>query len=63
MVRDGSARTILIDAILKEKLQVRFAISPSHSTLTLDQPVLALTLYSKVPSRLVTRVETSQSLV
>ena len=41
---DGSAKTVLSAATLRQKLQIQLSISPSHSILTPDQPVRALTL-------------------
>ena len=41
-LRDGSAQTIARAATLREKLQIKLAVSPSHSTLTPGQPVPAL---------------------
>ena len=40
---DRSAQTIVRAATLREKLRAKLPISPSHSTLTPGQPVLALT--------------------
>ena len=42
--QDGSAWAIGFAAMLKHKLQIKVAVSPSHSILTSGQPVLALTL-------------------
>ena len=47
-LRDGSSQTILRAATLREKLQIQLSTSPSHSILTLGQPVPALTLLSQV---------------
>ena len=41
---NGSARTILRVATLRQKLQIKLSISPSHSILTPGQPVPALAL-------------------
>ena len=41
---DGSAKTTLRVDILRQKLQTKLCISPSHSILTPGQPVQALTL-------------------
>ena len=43
-LRDRSAQTILRAATLRQKLQIKLSISPSHSILTPSQPVPALTL-------------------
>ena len=43
-LRDGPAQTILRAATLRQKLQAKLSISPSHSILTPGQPVPALTL-------------------
>ena len=43
-LRDGSALTNVHAATLKEKLQIRLFIPPSHSILTQGQPVPELTL-------------------
>ena len=37
-LRDGYAQTILRAATLRQKLQAKLSISPSHSMLTPDQP-------------------------
>ena len=43
-LRDGSAHTILRAATLRQKLQIKLSISPSHSILTPGRPVPVLTL-------------------
>ena len=43
-LRDRPAQTILRAATLRQKLQAKLSISPSHSILTPGQPVPALTL-------------------
>ena len=43
-LRDRSAQTILPAATLRRKSQIKLSTSPSHSILTLGQPVPALTL-------------------
>ena len=43
-LRDGSAKTIVRAATLRQKLQIKLSISPSHSILTLGRPVPMLTL-------------------
>ena len=50
-LRDGSAQTILHAATLRLKLQIKVSISPSHSMLTLGQPVPLLTLLCQAPGR------------
>ena len=50
-LRDGSAQTILRAATLRKKLQIQLSTSPSHSILTPDRPVPALTLYRQAPGR------------
>ena len=54
--RDGSAQTIVHAATLRQKLQIKLAVSPSHSILTPGRPVPALTLQRQVPGRVVTGV-------
>ena len=39
-LRDGSAQTVVLAAILREKLQIKVDTSPCHSILTPGQPVL-----------------------
>ena len=41
-LRDGSALTILHAATLRQKLQIKLSISPSHCTLAPGQPVPAV---------------------
>ena len=48
---DGSARTIVRAATLRQKLQIKLAISHSHSTLTRGQPVQSLALYRQAPGK------------
>ena len=48
-LRNGAAQTSSRAATLREKLQIKVSTSPSHSILTSDQPVLALTLYRPEP--------------
>ena len=62
-LRDGSAKTILRAATLRQKLQIKLSTSPSHSILTPGWPVPALTLYCQVPGRVATGVPIFKSLV
>ena len=55
-VKDGSVQTTGFAATLKQKLQIRFDISPSHNLPTLGHPVLVLTLQSQAPGRVATRI-------
>ena len=55
-LRDASAKTTLRAATLRQKLQTKLSISPSHSILTPGQPVPALTLYLQAPGRVATGV-------
>ena len=43
-VGGSGAQTILRAATLKQKVQIKLSVSPSHSILTPGQPVHALTL-------------------
>ena len=43
-IKDGSAQTLAHATTMRQKLLLKLAISPNSSILTLDQPVLALTL-------------------
>ena len=61
-LRDGSSQTIVRSATLRQKLQIKLSISPSHSTLTLSQPVTALTLQAQAPGRVTTGVPILKSL-
>ena len=42
--KDGSAKTNVRAATLKQKLQIKLSVLPSDSILTPDQPVPVLTL-------------------
>ena len=42
-LRDGSAQTVVRAATLRQKLQIKLSILPSHSILTSGRPVPALT--------------------
>ena len=53
---DGSTQTIVCAVTLRQKLQIKLAISPSHSILTPGRPVPALTLYRQAPGRVATGV-------
>ena len=46
-LRDGSVRTIVRAATLRQKLQTKLAISPNSSVLTLGQPVPTPTPHCK----------------
>ena len=62
-LRDGSAQTIIRAATLRQKLQIKLSISPSHSILTPGQPVPALTLWRQAPGRVASEVSIFKSLV
>ena len=62
-LRDGSAETVACSATLRQNLQIKLSIPPSHSILTLGQPVPALTLLHQVPGRVATGVQIFKSLV
>ena len=62
-LRDESAQTILRAATLRQKLQIKLSISPSHSILTPGRPVPALTLLRQAPGRVATGVPIFKSLV
>ena len=55
-LKDGSAQTILRAATLRQKLQTKISISPSHSILIPGQPVPALTLNRQAPGTVATGV-------
>ena len=55
-LRNGSALTIVCAATRRQKLQIKLAISPSHSTWTPSQLVLALSQKRQVPGTVATRV-------
>ena len=61
--RDRSLQSIVLAATLRQKLHIKLAISPRHSILTLDQPVLALTPKRQAPGRVATGVPIFKSLV
>ena len=54
-LRDGSAWTNLTAATMRQNLQIKLAISPNYSILTLGQPVVALTLQCQASCRAATR--------
>ena len=58
--RDGSAQTILHAATLREMLQMKLRILPTHNT-TPGKPVLALTLqcHCQAPGKVATRIKHS----
>ena len=60
---EGSAQTIVLAAILRQKLHIKFVISPSHRILTPGQPVPAPTLQHQAPGRVATGVPIFKSLV
>ena len=62
-LRDGPAPTSLRAATLRQNLQIKLSSSPSHSILTPDRPVPALTLQRQAPGRVVTGVPMLKSLV
>ena len=62
-LRDRSAQTILHAATLRKKLQIKLSSTPSHSILTLGQPVPALTLQCQAPGRVTTGLPVFKSLV
>ena len=49
-LRDGPAETVVRVATLRQKLQIKLTISPSHSVLVPAQLVTALTVY-EAPGR------------
>ena len=51
-LRDGSAQTAVRAATLRQRLQIKLAITPSHSILTPGQPDPPLTLSRKAAGRL-----------
>ena len=48
-------QTMARAAILRQKMQIKLAVSPRYSILALCRPVLALTLERQMPDREVTR--------
>ena len=54
-LRDRFALTFVHASTMRQKLQIKLAISPTHSLLTPGQPILAMTLYCQVPRRVTTR--------
>ena len=62
-IRDGSAQTSVHAATLRQKLQIKLSLSPSHSILTPHQPVPVLTLWCQAPGRVATGVPMYKSLV
>ena len=61
-LRDGSARTVVRAATLRQKLQIKLSTSPSHSILTPGRPVPVRTLRRQAPSREATGVPIFGSL-
>ena len=64
-LRNGTVQTIvgLRVATLRQKLQIKFAISPSHRLLTSGQAFPVLTLGLQVPGRTATWVTVFEPLV
>ena len=62
-LRDGSAQTVVRTAALRQKLQIKLAISSNHRVLKPGQPVLALNLQRQAPGRVATGVPIFKSLV
>ena len=50
-LRDGSAQSIVRAVTLRQKLQIKLSISPSHSILALVRPVQALALEREAPGK------------
>ena len=50
-------------ATLRQKLQTKLSVSPSHTILTPGRPVPALTLFRQAPGRVTTGVEFFKSMV
>ena len=50
-VGDGSALRVVRAVTLRQKLQIKLAISPTRSILTPGQPVVAQILQRQVPAR------------
>ena len=59
-LRDGPAHTVVRAVALRQKSKIKLAVSPSHSMLTLGQPVPVLT---QAPGRTFTGVQVFKSLV
>ena len=55
-LRDGAAQTTVHAVTLRQHLQIKLSIPPSHSILTSGQPVPALTLFRQAPGRVATGV-------
>ena len=53
-LRDGSAKTSLRADTLRQKLQIKFSTSPSHSILTPGRPVPELIIQRQAPGRVAT---------
>ena len=62
-LRDGSAQTTARAATLKQKLQIKFSTSPSHSILTPGRPVPVLALKRQVPDTVATGMPIFKSMV
>ena len=56
-LRDRSAQTIVRDAILNKKFQIKLVIVSNHSILTPGQPVLELNLLRQAPGRVGTEYQ------
>ena len=62
-LRDGSAQTFLRADTLRQKLQINFSTSPSHSILIPGRPDPALILHCQASGRVATGVPILKSLV
>ena len=60
---DESAEMIVRAATLRQKLNVKLAISPSHNVLTPSLQVVALTLLRQTPGGVASRIPVFESLV
>ena len=59
----GRIYSTLRAATLRQKLQIKLAISLSHNILTSGQPIPALTLNHQAPGRVATRMPIYKQLV
>ena len=62
-LKDRPTQMIVCTATLRQELHIKLAISCSHSTLRLGQPVLALTLKCQEPDRVASGKPSCKSLV
>ena len=60
---DGSAKTFVDAATLRQKLQIKLAISACNGILTPGQLLLAVTLSNHSPGKIAARVAMIESLV